>query len=227
MSIDPVAVALRSAKRVAVLTGAGISAESGLRTFRGNERDMDSLWKSFDPMTLATPEAFNADPETVTRWYDWRRQGCLAAEPNAGHLALVRIEQRLTGAADGTPEPARHSAFTLLTQNVDRLHQKAGSRNVVELHGSIVEWRCACCGRKHIPPPPSVRGFPAAVAHVQRTTAPARRGLVRRGPSREGPPRGAGRGGILRPVLLHRHKRGRLPRGRVHPGRRRARRGHG
>jgi NAD-dependent deacetylase len=174
MSLDQVAAALRSARRVAVLTGAGISAESGLRTFRGGERDMDSLWKSFDPATLATPEAFESDPETVTRWYDWRRQGCLAAEPNAGHRALAEIERHVTRGAhsDGAAGRSEHRPqtggtlagnaawFTLLTQNVDRLHQKAGSVNVVELHGSIVEWRCARCGGTTIPPPEPFDRFP-------------------------------------------------------------------
>ena len=145
-----VSAALRAARGVVVLTGAGISAESGLRTFRGSEQDMTSLWKEFDPQTLATPEAFNADPEMVTRWYDWRRQGCLAADPNPGHTALAQIEQRLQG----------RGTFTLLTQNVDRLHQKAGSRNVVELHGSIIQWRCTECGEKTTPGPAPFTGFP-------------------------------------------------------------------
>lgn len=154
--IGGIANALRSARGVVVLTGAGISAESGLRTFRGNEKDMGSLWKSFDPMRLATPEAFLADPETVTKWYDWRRRGCLAAEANAGHRALAEMERRLTGTGSES-RPTRHrsetgaTSFTLLTQNVDRLHQKAGSVNVVELHGSIVEWRCVRCRRKTVP----------------------------------------------------------------------------
>src|SRR6185295_16244385 len=117
-AIQSLAERLRGARSVVVLTGAGVSAESGLRTFRGNEKDMGSLWKDFDPMKLATPEAFEADPEMVTRWYDWRRLGCLAAEPNPGHLALAQLQQKAP-------------AFTLLTQNVDRLHQRAGSLNVV------------------------------------------------------------------------------------------------
>src|SRR5262249_57653865 len=122
----------RCARRVVVLTGAGISAESGLRTFRGGEQDMDSLWKSFDPATLATPEAFEADPETVTRWYDWRRQGCLAAEPNAGHLALAEIERRGTGGRGGQearlgseqPKPGTFKTRTItpLTHNGDPPH---------------------------------------------------------------------------------------------------------
>src|SRR5215470_18679880 len=90
--ITQLAEAIRTAGSIVVLTGAGVSAESGLRTFRGNEKDMGSLWKDFDPMTLATPEAFEADPEMVARWYDWRRMGCLAAEPNPGHVALAKLE---------------------------------------------------------------------------------------------------------------------------------------
>jgi NAD-dependent deacetylase len=115
-----------------VLTGAGVSAESGIPTFRGG---MEALWKSFDPMTLATPEAFARDPKTVTEWYDWRRQKCREAVPNAAHVALAALERRMEerGGAGG---------FTLLTQNVDKLHARAGSRCVVELHGNIMEWRC-------------------------------------------------------------------------------------
>jgi NAD-dependent deacetylase len=121
---------LAEARSVVVLTGAGVSAESGIPTFRGG---MEALWKSFDPQTLATPEAFARDPKTVTEWYDWRRQKCREAVPNRGHLALSALEKRVVD---------RGGTFTLLTQNVDRLHHRAGSRNVVELHGNIMEWRC-------------------------------------------------------------------------------------
>ncbi len=146
-SIEHVGERLRGAKSVVVLTGAGVSAESGLRTFRGATGadlppDMRALWKEFDPQTLATPEAFEADPEKVSRWYDWRRRGCLAAEPNPGHTALAAMQR-------GVEE--RGGSFTLLTQNVDRLHHKAGSTGVVELHGSIIVWRCAGCGRRFEP----------------------------------------------------------------------------
>lgn len=146
---EEVAAALSRARRVVVLTGAGISAESGLKTFRDT---MEGLWKSFDPQKLATPEAFAADPEMVSRWYDHRRVGCLAAEPNPGHLALAEIERRVMSGADGR--------FTLLTQNVDRLHQRAGSVNVVELHGSIIEWRCTKTGKKCLPGPEPMTEFP-------------------------------------------------------------------
>ena len=86
------AQALAHAQHVVVITGAGVSAESGIRTFRDT---MEGLWKEFDPQRLATPEAFAADPEMVTRWYDWRRLGCLAAEPNAAHVALARLERAM------------------------------------------------------------------------------------------------------------------------------------
>lgn len=151
---------------MAVLTGAGISAESGLGTFRGvaargeddgasaalrEHKTMGALWAEFDPMTLATPEAFAADAEKVSRWYDWRRLGCLAAEPNAGHLALVELQRLLE---------ARGGELVLLTQNVDRLHQKAGSRGVVELHGNILEWRCTRTGKRVEPGPDALGAFP-------------------------------------------------------------------
>ena len=130
-------VALASARSIVVLTGAGVSAESGIPTFRGGQAGgMEALWKSFDPQTLATPEAFARDPKTVTEWYDWRRQKCREALPNAAHLALAELERRMTSSL-----PIARS-FTLLTQNVDRLHQRAGSHNVVELHGNIMQWRC-------------------------------------------------------------------------------------
>ncbi|GJQ28220.1 MAG: NAD-dependent protein deacylase [Phycisphaerae bacterium] len=158
-ALKRVAAVLRTAHRVAVLTGAGISAESGLRTFRGGTgataadlpADMQALWKEFDPMRLATPEAFDADPAMVSRWYDWRRLGCLAAEPNAGHRALARLERELA---------SRSGQLTILTQNVDRLHQKAGSRVVVELHGTILEWRCTMSGRRTTPSPEPMPAYP-------------------------------------------------------------------
>jgi NAD-dependent deacetylase len=122
-----VADRLREARRIVVLTGAGISAESGLPTFR---QPQSGLWARYRPEDLATPEAFRRDPALVWRWYTWRRSLVAAAEPNAGHLALARL-QRLA------------PAVTLVTQNVDGLHQRAGSRDVIELHGSIARTRCA------------------------------------------------------------------------------------
>lgn len=164
-SLALAAARLRSARRIVAITGAGISAESGLRTFRGSTaasaadlpKDMQALWAEFDPQTLATPEAFQADPEKVSRWYDWRRLGCLAAQPNPGHLALAGVEKAVTDSG-GT--------FTLLTQNVDRLHQRAGSRNVVELHGNIIQWRCTRTQRVVELPPDPLPRFPLPSPHA-------------------------------------------------------------
>jgi NAD-dependent deacetylase len=125
---------IRSATHIAVLTGAGVSAESGIPTFRDA---MTGLWAKFDPSDLATPEAFDRDPETVSRWYDERRCNVAKCQPNAGHLALARW-QAITLAAG--------RRFTLITQNVDRLHQAAGSMSVIELHGTLWVWRCVDCG---------------------------------------------------------------------------------
>jgi NAD-dependent deacetylase len=119
--------ALRRARFVAALTGAGISAESGLATFRDAQT---GLWTRFDPRELATPAAFARNPKLVWDWYAWRRERVAAARPNAGHVALAELELRV-------PE------FLLVTQNVDGLHQRAGSRRVVELHGSIARVRCS------------------------------------------------------------------------------------
>ncbi len=124
--------ALRAARRVVVLTGAGVSAESGVPTFREAQT---GLWARFDPADLATPEAFQRDPDLVWRWYLWRRGLVKQASPNRGHDALVRLERL-------APD------LTLVTQNVDGLHQRAGSSHVVELHGSLVRTRCAACGRQ-------------------------------------------------------------------------------
>ena len=126
--------ALRTARSVTVLTGAGVSAESGIPTFRDA---LEGLWAKYDPAQLATPEAFTRDPETVTRWYDWRRQKCAAARPNPAHQVLARLQDILE-------QSGRQS--TLITQNVDRLHQIAGSRSVIELHGTLWVWRCTRCG---------------------------------------------------------------------------------
>jgi NAD-dependent deacetylase len=120
---------LAQAERLVVLTGAGISAESGIPTFRGPE----GLWRTFRPEELATPQAFARNPQLVWEWYDWRREKIAQARPNPGHEALVRLESLI-------PE------FLLLTQNVDGLHRLAGSRRLLEIHGSIWEVRCLTCG---------------------------------------------------------------------------------
>lgn len=120
---------LQQARSVAVLTGAGVSAESGVPTFRGQ----NGLWKQYRAEELATPGAFARDPKLVWEWYDWRRGVIVQARPNAGHRALVELENRLP-------------SFNLITQNVDGLHELAGSRNVLRLHGSIWTVRCLECG---------------------------------------------------------------------------------
>src|SRR5215211_6937534 len=120
---------LQTSSRVAVLTGAGVSQESGLRTFRDAQT---GLWAQYKPTDLASPEAFQRDPKLVWDWYAWRREAIKALRPNRGHDALVEIEKRIPH-------------FTLITQNVDGLHRMAGSQNVLELHGNIQRVRCADC----------------------------------------------------------------------------------
>jgi len=117
--------ALAAARSVAVLTGAGVSAESGVPTFRGPE----GLWRNFRPEELATPSAFARDPKLVWEWYDWRRGLIAPLKPNPGHRAIAAMEKRF-------PE------FLLITQNVDGLHRMAGSRTMAELHGNIWHTRC-------------------------------------------------------------------------------------
>jgi NAD-dependent deacetylase len=124
--------ALRHAEHVVVLTGAGISAESGVPTFRDAQT---GLWAKYDPQELATPEAFERNPGLVWDWYAYRRQLVSECAPNPAHLALAVLEKRVP-------------RFTLITQNIDELHQRAGSRDPVELHGSI--HRCRCLQGEHI-----------------------------------------------------------------------------
>ncbi len=120
-----VADRLRSARRVTALTGAGVSAASGIPTFRGTS----GLWKNFRAETLATPHAFADDPKLVWEWYDWRREVIQRAQPNAAHDVLARWT-------------LERPDFTLITQNVDGLHEKAGAERVIRLHGSIWHVRC-------------------------------------------------------------------------------------
>lgn len=143
---------------VVVLTGAGISAESGIPTFRGE----DGLWNKYNPMELATPEAFRRDPKLVWEWYDWRRQLIAKAQPNEGHRIIASMEREVKD-------------FWLITQNVDGLHQKAGSKKVVELHGNIWKVRCLECG----------------IEYFEYTT-----------PLPEIPPRCKECGGMLRPAVV-------------------------
>lgn len=115
-----------------VLTGAGVSAESGLGTFR----DRDGLWARFDPMKLATPEAFAHDPDRVHDFYNMRRRNLLTAEPNEAHRALARLERELA---------ERGGSLFLCTQNIDDLHERAGSRQVAHMHGELLKVRCSHC----------------------------------------------------------------------------------
>lgn len=125
--VEQVTAWLGDARRVVALTGAGVSAESGIPTFREAQT---GLWARYRPEELASPEAFDRWPDRVWQWYAWRRSLVSAARPNPGHVALARLEAR-------TPD------FTLVTQNVDGLHQRAGSRRVLELHGNLMRTRCS------------------------------------------------------------------------------------
>jgi NAD-dependent deacetylase len=121
---------LKKTTRVVVLTGAGVSQESGLRTFRDAQA---GLWAQYKPEDLATPRAFARNPKLVWDWYASRRESAKGAHPNAGHYALAEMEKFV-------PD------FTLITQNVDGLHRMAGSKNILELHGNILNVRCSECG---------------------------------------------------------------------------------
>jgi len=121
---------LRHSDNLAVLTGAGVSAASGVPTFRGQ----NGLWKKYRPEELANPQAFRTHPEVVWEWYSWRRQLIRQVHPNAAHYALVELEKMV-------------STFTLMTQNVDNLHQLSGSINVIELHGNIMKNKCFSCNQ--------------------------------------------------------------------------------
>ncbi len=119
--------------RIAILTGAGISADSGVSTFR----DPDGVWAKYDYRDVATPEGFAGNPDLVHAFYNARRAGVKAAEPNAAHRALARLEEKLG------------EALTLVTQNVDDLHERGGSRRVIHMHGELMKARCTACGIVH------------------------------------------------------------------------------
>jgi NAD-dependent deacetylase len=124
---------LKKAKKFVFLTGAGISQESGISTFRGK----DGLWQKYDPMKLASAQTFRDDPKLVWSWYNDRRKKILAAKPNAGHIAIANLQN--------------HREVSVITQNVDGLHHIAGSRDVIELHGNIFATKCTECDfRGHI-----------------------------------------------------------------------------
>jgi NAD-dependent deacetylase len=132
VTLEKACAAVRGASRIAVLTGAGVSAESGIPTFRSN----GGYWQTHRFEDLATPQGFARDPKLVWQWYEERRRHIATARPNAGHEALAAIERRA-------------EAFTLITQNVDGLHDAAGSRNIIKLHGDIWLLRCMRCRREY------------------------------------------------------------------------------
>ena len=154
---DTLVDCLAKADHVAVLTGAGISAESGIPTFR----DPDGLWEEFDPQELANVEAFLDNPELVQGWYRHRRQVVEDAEPNAGHRALADLE-------------AHVSIVSVVTQNVDDLHNRAGSSTVIELHGNITHSYCMDCERDAAP-----ETVDAAIQDGEPARCPACDGLIR------------------------------------------------
>ncbi len=139
------AEALRSARAIVCLTGAGVSAESGIPTFRDAQT---GLWARFDPEVLASIDGFRRDPALVWRWYMWRFGKLCDAKPNPGHIALAALEKWYASAAAGR-EPAR---FDLFTQNVDDLHEQAGSISLFHLHGRIDRYRCDSCGLPWVMP---------------------------------------------------------------------------
>ena len=120
----------KNIKKIVFVTGAGISQESGIPTFRGKE----GLWRNYDPMKLATIDAFYDNPKLVWEWYNERRRNIFQAQPNLGHKAIAELE--------------KYAQVVVLTQNIDGLHQKAGSSKVLELHGSIVRIKCSVCDFK-------------------------------------------------------------------------------
>ena len=126
--INDIKSRISHASSIAVLTGAGISADSGVPTFRGK----DGLWRNFRAEDLATPQAFRENPRVVWEWYNWRRDIISTKFPNTAHYALVEMEKKA-------------QKFTLITQNVDGLHGKAGSANLIEMHGNIWKIRCTVC----------------------------------------------------------------------------------
>lgn len=129
MSLLEACSRIASARSITVLTGAGISADSGVPTFRG----ADGLWRNFRAEELATPEAFERDPGLVWEWYNWRRELIATKQPNNAHLAIASLE-------------SRWNDFWLITQNVDGLHRAAGSTKLSEIHGNIWMVRCTGCG---------------------------------------------------------------------------------
>ena len=155
---------LHAAKHMVVFTGAGVSAESGIATFRDKQT---GLWERFDAYELATPEAFNRDPALVWGWYEWRRARVLCAWPNPAHLAIAQL-------ATLVPQ------FTLITQNVDDLHERAGSSNVLHLHGELMRPRCVRC-HEAASYPAGIPDIPEGGCHVEPPTCKSCGAYIRPG----------------------------------------------
>lgn len=149
--VQRAASVLRYAKNVVALTGAGVSKESGVPTFRDA---VNGLWARFDPMQLATREAFQADPKLVWEWYEYRRGLMRGAKPNNGHTALAKFQERF-------------ESMTVITQNVDDLHEQAGSHHVIRLHGSIAQNKCFndCQGKPTLIDITQLSGTPPTCPH--------------------------------------------------------------
>ncbi|MGW4296590.1 SIR2 family NAD-dependent protein deacylase [Micromonospora chersina] len=165
MDLVDAATLLARARRLVVFTGAGMSAESGIATFRDAGT---GLWARFDPRTLATPEAFRADPALVWGWYEWRRAAVRRAEPNPGHLAVAAMAARV-------PDTV------VVTQNVDDLHERAGAAAPVHLHGSLFAPRCSACAESAPVPDGAAEpgeGRRLAPPRCGRCAAPVRPGVV-------------------------------------------------
>ncbi len=132
MVSEPILNTIKAARRIVVFSGAGLSAESGIPTFRD---DLVGLWQQYDPEELASSEAFAKDPELVWGWYEWRRSRLAQAQPNAGHIAIAQWQQ--------------HYPLTIVTQNVDNLHERAGSYSVIHMHGDLNKAYCSQCKHPH------------------------------------------------------------------------------
>ncbi|MGQ8918129.1 SIR2 family NAD-dependent protein deacylase [Pseudomonas lundensis] len=164
MTTSTLAQQLREAKHIVVFTGAGASAESGIPTFRDA---LTGLWERFDPAQLATLEAFRADPSLCWGWYEWRRHKVLQAQPNGAHLAIAELAKHVP-------------RLTVVTQNVDDLHERAGSLDVIHLHGSLHSPRCIDCGRAYTLPFTS-EALPEGGSRIEPPRCSACDGYVRPG----------------------------------------------
>jgi NAD-dependent deacetylase len=156
--------ALRAARRVVILTGAGVSAESGVPTFRDKQT---GLWETFDAAELATPYAFQRDPSLVWGWYEWRRATVLGAKPNSAHRAIAAMEKLVPH-------------FRLITQNVDDLHERAGSAGVLHLHGQLSRPHCEACRHSYVHPE-GIPDLPQGGARIEPPRCDACGAMIRPG----------------------------------------------